>query len=82
MILTRMIDINKMLKLSQGHKVNGQGQICKFVKNVFRLYVLKQRLNIDEVYTHDKYWLVVEVDSRSRSQGQRLSQLCKCVKKT
>ena len=29
-----MIDINKILKLTQGqgHKVKGQGQICKFVK--------------------------------------------------
>ena len=36
MILTHMIDINKMLKLTQGqgHKVEGQGEICKFVRNI------------------------------------------------
>ena len=38
MILTRMIDINKMLKLTQGrgqgHKVKGQGQLSKYVKKL------------------------------------------------
>ena len=39
MILTHMIGINEMLKLTlgQGHKVKGQGQIHNFVKNLFRL---------------------------------------------
>ena len=34
LILTDMIDINEMLKLtqSQGHKVKGKDQICNFVK--------------------------------------------------
>ena len=36
MILTEMIDINKMLKLTkgQGHKIKGQGQICKLAKEI------------------------------------------------
>ena len=34
LLLEQMIDINEMLKLSQGqgHKGKGQGQICNFVK--------------------------------------------------
>ena len=37
MMLIGMINIDKILKLTQGqgHKVKGQGQICKFVKNLF-----------------------------------------------
>ena len=37
MKLTRMIDINEMLKLTQGqgHKVKGQGQICNYTKKIF-----------------------------------------------
>ena len=36
MILTQMIDINKMLKLTkgQGYKIKGQGQIRKFGKKI------------------------------------------------
>ena len=42
MIPTQMIYINKMLKLTQGqgHKIKGQGQICKFVENLFQLYIM------------------------------------------
>jgi len=73
MILTHMIDTNKMLKLTigQGRNVKGQGQICKFVKNFFRLYIMNQRLNTDYTYTHDRHYLDVEVDLRSRSQDKR-----------
>ena len=37
MLLTNMIDNNKMLKMiqGQGHKIEGQGQICNFVKTKF-----------------------------------------------
>ena len=57
MILTHMIDINKILKstLGQGHKVKGQGQISSFVKNLFRSYIMNQWLNIDFTYTYDWY---------------------------
>ena len=36
MILTHMMDVNKMLMLTegQGHKVKGQGQICDFAKKL------------------------------------------------
>ena len=54
MILTHMIDIDKMLKLTQaqGRKVKGQGQICNFVdKN--RLYTMSQLFDIDDTYAHD-----------------------------
>ena len=39
MTFTHMIDINEMLKLTKGHghKIKGQGQICKFVKDLFQL---------------------------------------------
>ena len=35
-ILTPIIDIDKMLKLTlcQGQKVKGQGQICNFIKSL------------------------------------------------
>ena len=52
-----MISIDKMLKLyqGQGHKVKGEGQICSFLKkNLFRLYLMSQSLDIDDEYTHDK----------------------------
>ena len=55
----------------QGHKVKGQSQICNFVKNLFWLYIMNQWLDINDAYTYDKYWLNVDVDLRSRSQGQR-----------
>ena len=37
MILTYIIDIDEMLKLTkgQGHKVKGQGYICNYVKLLF-----------------------------------------------
>ena len=52
-----MISINEMLKLTkgQGHKVKGQGQTCKFVKNFLQLYIMNQWLNTDDTYTHDKH---------------------------
>ena len=52
------VDINDMLKLTygQGHKVKGQGQICGFVKNLFRLYILNKWIDINDAYTHDNYW--------------------------
>ena len=39
MILTYIIDIDETVKLTQGqgHKVKGQGQICIYVKFLFRL---------------------------------------------
>ena len=46
-----MISIVEMLKLTkgQGHKVKGQGQTCKFVKNVFG--------NISR--TNDWIWMIL-----------------------
>ena len=40
MILSYMIGIIEMLKLTQGqgHKVKGQGQICNYVKLLFLNY--------------------------------------------
>ena len=71
MILTQIIDTDKMLKLTQvqGHKIKGQGQICEFVKILFQLYVMNQWLDFDVTYTPDKYWCGADIDSRSRSQG-------------
>ena len=45
MISTYTIDINETKKLTQGqgHKVKGQGQICNYENNVFR--VLKTLLH-------------------------------------
>ena len=39
MILTYIIDIDEMFKLTkgQGHKVKGQGHICMYVKILIRL---------------------------------------------
>ena len=58
MILTPIIDNNKMLKLTegQGHKVKGQSQIYDFVKKLFWLYTMNQWLDINDAYMHDKYW--------------------------
>ena len=36
-------------------KVKGQGQICKFVKILFWLCIMNERLDIDDTYTHDKW---------------------------
>ena len=44
MVLRQMVDINELLKLTQGqgHKVKGQGQsqICIYVKTLFRIYIM------------------------------------------
>ena len=40
---------------SQGHKVKGRGQICKFVKTLFQLYNMNQLLDIDTINTYDWY---------------------------
>ena len=59
MILTYMIDIDKILKLTlgQGHKVKGQGNICSYVKLLFSykswtddsiLMILTYLIDIDE----------------------------------
>ena len=47
-----MISIDEMLKFTkgQGHKVKGQDQMCKFVKNVFRPYSINQLFDIDHMY--------------------------------
>jgi len=52
-----MINIGKILRLTQnqGHKVKGQGQIRKFVKKLFRLYITNERLDIDDTHTHNCY---------------------------
>ena len=73
MILTQKTEINKLSKLTPGqdHEIKGQGQICGFVKILFRLYVMNQWLDFDVTYTPDKYWCGADIDSRSRSQGQR-----------
>ena len=39
MILAQLININQALKMTQGHKVKGQVQMCKFVKILFWLYI-------------------------------------------
>ena len=55
MILRDMIDINEILKLTQGqgHKIVSQGQICKFANNLFRPYDMNQLLDIDYTYAYD-----------------------------
>ena len=58
-----------MLQLTQGqgHKVNGQGQICNFVKPLFWRYIMNQWLDLDVAYTPDEYWWNAEVDCLSPS---------------
>ena len=55
MIFIHTIDINEMLKLTQGqgYKNKGQGQICSFVKNLFWLYIMNQWVDIDDIHTYD-----------------------------
>ena len=67
------ISIVNMLKLTkgQGQKVKGQGQTYKFVKQLIWLYTMNQWLDMDDTCSHDSYQWYVEVDLRSRSQGQR-----------
>ena len=54
MILANMIDTNEMLKLTlgQGHKVKGQGQICNYVKTLFRLEIMIGRSEHDGTSTN------------------------------
>jgi len=61
MRLSDMIDFNEMLKLTedQGHKIKGQGQVCKYDY----YYIMYQWLNINDIDTND-YYRYFEVDLR------------------
>ena len=71
MILIHLVCINKVLKLTkgQGHKVKGQGHICKCVEIESSIY----HQPIIGYWWHLRTWLItdVEVYLRSRLQGQR-----------
>ena len=58
MIFTQMIDINKMLKVTQGqgHKVKYQGQIKgKSVKKLVSTIYTEQASNLDDAFYDGKY---------------------------
>ena len=58
MILTHMIGINELLKLTQGkgHKVNGQGQIGACVKNKKIWFKNSELIDVDVTYTYHLHW--------------------------
>ena len=66
MKLICMIYINKNIKLTQywGHKVKGQGQICNYENNVFRVLIMHEWMNLDDVYTYDWFEYEDEVYQR------------------
>ena len=37
---------------------------------MFRIYIMNQELDFDDTFTHDGYQWDVEVDQKSKSQGQ------------
>ena len=68
MILTQGTDINKLLKLTpgQGHKIKDLGQIWRFVKNLFRLYVMNLWLDLEAILIH----LIIIDGMLTVTQGQ------------
>ena len=82
MMLIHMISINEMLKLikGQGHKVKGQGQTCKFVKNLYGYIprtndwiwrILAHMIDINEM-------LMLTLGQGHKVKGQ--GQICSFVK--
>ena len=83
MTLTYKIDIYETKKLTKGqvHTVEGQSQKCKFVKNLLRLYIMKN----DWILMTFTYMSTIdEMLKFTFDQGQKvkdLGQICNFEKK-